>query len=103
VPPDLDDPKVSFSGGLYRYTTHALERMPERGIRIIEIEEVIGRDAPEVIEDYPLHALGPCCLVLGWADLARPLRIVVGYPGYEVVTVYEPDTAGWAEYRRRVA
>jgi hypothetical protein len=44
--------------------------------------------------------------ILGWADLARPLHIEVGYglipeAAIEVITVYEPDPREWYNYTRR--
>ncbi len=93
--------KVEVSAGRYRYSVHALEQMLEKGIRVNDVENALGRDDPELIEDYPFHVHGPCCLILGWADLARPLHAVVGYPAYSVVTVYEPDSARWVDYRQR--
>jgi hypothetical protein len=80
--------------------------MHKLGITTEDVEEAICRDAPEIIEDYPDDARGPACLILGWADLVRPLHIVVGYGSeadvaMEVVTVYEPDHGQWYNYRVR--
>lgn len=78
------------------------------GITAGDIEEAICRDTPEIIEDYPEDPRGPACLVLGWANLARPLHVVVGYGlipdiATEVVTVYEPDARQWHNLRVRRA
>ena len=102
MPPNLYDLRFAFREGRYRYSTHALEQILARGIRVSEVEEAIGRDAPEILEDYPVDARGPSCLILGWADLARPLHLVIGYPGFDVITVYEPDPSQWRDYRQRV-
>jgi hypothetical protein len=78
------------------YTTTGFPKMLKLGLKAEDVEEAICRDTPEIIEDYPNDERGPACLVLGWADLARPLHVVVGYGAtsdvvIEVVTVYEPD------------
>ncbi len=82
--------------------------MQKLGLRPEDLEEALCHDAPEIIEDYPDDVRGPACLVLGWADLARPLHVVVGYgdiPGadvpVEVCTVYEPDPRQWYNPRVR--
>ena len=81
--------------------------MLKLGLKIEDLEEAICGDAPEIIEDYEEDIRGPACLVLGWADLARPLHIEVGYglipeAVIEVITSYEPDPSKWYYgYRRR--
>jgi len=80
--------------------------MLKLGLNAENIEAAICDDRPEILEDYEFDARGPACLVLGWADLATPLHIVVGYgsePGVaiEVVTVYMPDDRQWHNYRTR--
>ena len=88
------------------FTTTGLPKMLKLGITAEDVENAVCRDDPEIIEDYPEDDRGPACLVLGWADLARPLHIVVGYGttldvAIELVTVYEPDRTQWYSYRVR--
>jgi hypothetical protein len=67
------------------------------------MDKAICDDAPKIVDDYPEDPRGPCCLVAGMIDLARPLHVVVGYvnepdlssdeeePYFDVITVYEPE------------
>lgn len=103
---NLEAIRASFCQGTYLFTTSGLPKMRKLGIKSSDVEEAICRDTPEIIEDYPEDERGPACLVLGWADLARPLHIVVGYgllPDVEteVITVYEPDHRQWHNHRVR--
>ena len=80
--------------------------MLKLGVKAKDLEEAVCRDSPEIIEDYPDDERGPACLVLGWADLARPLHVVIGYGfmadvAIEVVTVYEPNGSQWYNHRVR--
>ena len=67
----------------------------------------LARDAV-VIEDYPAHWLGACCLVLAHLADERSLHAVIGHAHepWTIVTVYLPDPAAWNEdftERRRQA
>lgn len=80
--------------------------MLKRGLKAEDLEEAICRDSPDIIEDYPGDDRGPACLVLGWADLARPLPVEVGYglmpeASIEVITVDEPDPREWYNHKVR--
>ena len=81
--------------------------MLKQGISRVDLRAAICDDSPEVIEDYPDDWRGPACLVLGWADMVRPVHVVVGYGhspevAVEVVTVYEPDARQWRNHRVRI-
>lgn len=102
---DLARIRAAFCDGTYLFTTTGLAKMLKRGISVEAVEEALCRDSPEIIEDYPDDARGPACLILGWADLVRPLHVEVGYGDLqnvpiEVITVYEPDTRQWANNLR---
>ena len=104
---DLNAIRKAFCDGTYMFTTTGLPKMLKIGVRQTDLIEAICRDAPEIIEDYPEDTRGPACLVLGWADLARPLHVVVGYGdtvdvSIEIVTVYEPDARRWRNHRVRI-
>jgi hypothetical protein len=103
---NLDTIRAAFCDGTYLFTTTGAAKMLKRGISVHDVEEALCRDFPEIIEDYPDDLRGPACLILGWADLARPLHVEVGYglaPAVvtEVITVYEPDTSKWYNSRVR--
>ena len=74
-------------------------------VTIAALENTLGGDAPEIVEDYPNHHLGPCCLILAWTPSNVPLHAVVGYRGDipDVVTVYSPpDSNEWeSDFRTR--
>ena len=96
----------AFCDGSYLFTTTGFPKMLKRGLKAEDLEEAVCHDAPEIIEDYPEDERGPACLVLGWADLTRPLHIEVGYglapeADIVVVTVYEPDPGEWYNHRVR--
>jgi hypothetical protein len=78
-----------------RLTLHAHAEMMEEGIRLDELLEALR--AAEMLEDYPGHRRGPCCLVLGWTALRRPLHVVCASAGSVliVITVYEPRPPKW--------
>ncbi|MBI4245626.1 MAG: DUF4258 domain-containing protein [Candidatus Rokubacteria bacterium] len=103
---NLDAIREAFCRGTYLFTVTGYPKMLKLGLKAADLEEAICQDAPEIIEDYPDDPRGPACLVLGWADLARPLHIVVGYGDLpnvpiEAVTVYEPDPRQWYDHRVR--
>ena len=102
---DLQRIRDAFCQGTYLFTTSGFPKMLKLGLTVQDVEEAICRDAPEIIEDYPDDNRGPACLVFGWADLARPLHVVIGYgePGVEtdVTTLYEPDPSEWYNYKVR--
>ncbi len=77
--------------------------MFERSFAIPDVRGVLEHG--ELIEDYPDATPYPSRLLLGWTPDRRPLHVVVGRNPEAVcfvVTVYEPDSAFWAdEFRRR--
>lgn len=102
MPADVTEIQQHFKQWHYRFTVHALERMLERDIDILEVEFAVGHDVPEVIEDYPDDPRGPSCLILGWTRDGRALHVQIGYTYMrEVITAYEPDEAQWIDLRQR--
>lgn len=84
----------------YRFREHAEEQLDARHIFRAEVEEAILEG--EIIEEYPDHHLGPCCLIYGRAKSGRYLHIVVSLPpDCWIITAYEPDPAQWIDRRRR--
>ena len=64
--------KSQAASGDYRVTQHAQQEMAEDEISLDDVLEAI-RDG-EILEHYPEHRRGACCLVLGPADEGPPLR-----------------------------
>lgn len=86
----------AISSGRYRYTLHAAKQRLARGIKRVEIEQAIARG--EIIEDYPQHHYGACCLILGTTDRGRPLHLLCSVQSVvDIITVYEPDPREWED------
>lgn len=96
---------ASFAQGVYNVTIHGFQEMGRDQITIDTLESTLGRNAPELLEDYPDDYRGPCCLILAWTPNNVPLHAVIGYGGDspDVVTVYSPpDLVIWEpDFRTR--
>jgi len=83
-------------------TVHGLKEATADDVSVGEVLQALLNEAAELIEDYPEHGRGPCCLVLGWTQAGRPLHLVVTHPpNVAVITVYVPDQVKWIDYRVR--
>jgi len=78
-----------------RITQHAHQEMVEENITLEEVIEAVC--AGEILENYPQHRRGACCLLHGVTRTGRPLHIVctTTRPKLIVVTVYEPRPPKW--------
>ena len=97
----LEDIKSQAAAERVRVTQHAAERMARERIDLDEILEAI-RNA-ELLEHYPEHRRGPCCLLHGRTNLGRHLHIVctTTQPVLVLITVYEPKLAKWITSKLR--
>ena len=89
----------------YEFSRHALDQTIRRRITVQEIEQA-ATNRLEIIEDYPNDKYGPSCLILGFTDTGRPLHVHCSYPErplVKIITVYEPDTNTWTNYRIRLS
>ena len=79
----------------FRLTQHAQQEMAEEGITLDEVEQAIL--VGSIIENYPQHRRGPCCLISGFTDSQRPLHIVctTEQSVLIIITVYEPKLPKW--------
>lgn len=57
-----------------RITQHAQQEMVEEDITLDEIMEAIATG--RILENYPGHRRGACCLLNGFARSGRPIHIV---------------------------
>jgi hypothetical protein len=89
------------TAGDHRYTVHAARQVVLRQVTDAELREALGNG--EIIEDYPNHHYGPCCLILGRTRSGRSLRLVCSDRAVvDIITVYEPDPSEWeADLRTR--
>jgi hypothetical protein len=78
-----------------RITQHAQQEMVEEDITLEEVLQAIA--TAHVLENYPEHRRGPCCLLNGLTRHARPLHIVctTAQPALIIITVYEPRPPKW--------
>ncbi len=81
--------------GHFKWTTHILARLQERGIQPSDVKHCIS--VGSILEVYPDNHPFPSCLVLGCSISGRPLHIVVG-AGEDflwLITAYYPDPDKW--------
>jgi hypothetical protein len=66
--------------------------MAERGIRPGHIREALLSEDAEIIEAYPDHFYGGCCLILGWWGDRRPLHVVIATSSpLRVISAWDPS------------
>lgn len=110
--PDLQILAACFRELAYDISLHAYEDMDHDGITEPMLDEAIGGDRPEVVEDNPTDPRGSSCLILAhvrteWGE-EIPIHVLVGYyrvpPRFpKVITAYLPDSARWdGGYRKRL-
>ncbi|MCH7756243.1 DUF4258 domain-containing protein [candidate division KSB1 bacterium] len=88
--------------GEYEYSRHAVDQSILREISNEEIIAVI--QSGEIIEDYPQDKYGPSCLIAGSTPKGRWVHVQVSYPGrpkVKVITVYQPNTEEWINFKMR--
>jgi hypothetical protein len=101
--PALESLRALARSESVRVTVHAHQEMVEDGITMDDVLEAIANC--DVIEDYPAHRRGACCLVNGTTRARRPLHIVctTAQPVLVIITVYEPKPPRWiTPIQRRV-
>jgi hypothetical protein len=89
-------------GESLRWTSHILQRLFQRNIRIDDVKAVLAKG--EIIEQYPNDYPFPSCLVLGYTAAGQPLHVVCGSNGVEMwlITAYFPNPVKWTEdFRQR--
>jgi hypothetical protein len=80
-----------------RVTVHAHQEMVEEGVTMDELLQ--AATSADIIEDYPSHRRGPCCLMHGVTLAGRHLHIVctTSLEKLVIITVYEPRPPKWPE------
>ena len=89
------------AAGELRVTENGQQEMAEEDVTLGEVLEAIA--AGQILENYPDHRRGPCCLVYGRTVQGRRLHIVCtsGQPVVIVITVYEPRPPKWVTPTQR--
>ncbi|MFQ5870051.1 MAG: DUF4258 domain-containing protein [Candidatus Zixiibacteriota bacterium] len=84
-----------------RVTQHAQQEMVEEDIVFDEVLEAIATG--KILEDYPEHRRGACCLLSGFTGSGRPLHIVctTAQTVLIIITVYEPKPPRWVTPTQR--
>ena len=84
-----------------RVTRHAQEEMVAEAILLDDVLNVIGTG--QVLEDYPTHRRGPCCLLYGVDSGGRDVHIVCTSDRSPliIITVYVPLPPKWVSPTER--
>src|SRR5438105_4771661 len=84
-----------------RVTQHAQQEMAEEEITLDEVLEAIA--SAQMLENYPEHRRGACCLLNGLSQAGRGLHVVctTARAILIIVTVYEPKPPKWVSPTRR--
>jgi hypothetical protein len=99
----LSQIRLLIRRGRYRLSLHAEQERDADHIEITELEEALGSDRLELVEDYPNDPRGHSHLVLGFTGSGAPLHAVCATheATLVLVTVYRPDPRLWHDYRVR--
>ena len=78
-----------------RITVHAHQEMVEEDVAIDEVRDVLLRAT--MVENYPEHKRGPCCLLCGQSSRDRYVHVVctTSLELAVIITVYEPKPPKW--------
>ena len=84
-----------------RITQHAQQEMAEEDITLDEVLQTIA--SAQLLENYPEHRRGPCCLLSGRTTNGRSVHIVctTAQPALIIITVYEPKPPKWVTPTQR--
>ncbi len=84
-----------------RVTQHAQQEMAEEDITLDDVLRAIAKG--QILENYPEHRRGACCLLNGVTKEGRPLHIVCTTvrPVLIIITVYEPKPPKWTTPTQR--
>jgi len=98
----IEQIRAKIQAGQFEFSKHAVDRSILRVVSVQEMYEAVANG--EIIEDYPDDKYGPSCLILGFTQAGRPLHIQYSYPSrplVKIITLYEPDSAQWIDFRVR--
>jgi hypothetical protein len=98
----IDEIRRRVARGDFEFSQHAVDQAILRHISVEELREAIAGGG--VIEVYPEDKYGPSCLIFGMTRGGRPIHVQCSDPSrpiVKVITVYEPDTALWIEFKVR--
>jgi len=84
-----------------RVTQHAQQEMTQEQILLDDLLVAISN--AQVLENYPEHRRGACCLLYGNDEAGRPIHIVctTAHPMLIIITVYLPKPPKWLSPTQR--
>lgn len=84
-----------------RITIHAQQEMVDEDISLDQVLQVIATG--QILENYPHHRRGACCLVNGLTQNGRPLHVIctTAQPVLILITAYEPKPPKWVTPTQR--
>ncbi len=87
--------QIQAAARAIRITDHAREEMEAEAITLAEVREAII--VGQIIEHYPDHKRGSCCLLYGLTAQNRPLHVVctTSLSLLVIITVYIPNAPKW--------
>lgn len=91
----LEHIKAHIKDGTIYFTLHAQQEMVNDDVTVDELLDALQNG--QVIENYPQHKRGPCCLISGKTFKGRFLHVVctTSLPELVIITVYEPMPPKW--------
>jgi len=91
------------AAGAVRVSQHAHVAMADESFRLDDVLQALSSPSAEIIEDYPIHRRGPCCLVNSRTAAGRAAHVVctTAQPVLILITVYEPSPPKWVTPRQR--
>jgi len=91
--------QAQVSSRAIRVTDHAREEMEDESISLSEVSQAILNG--QIIENYPEHKCGACCLLFRITSRKRPLHIVctTSFSMLVIITVYVPTFANCSSLR----
>jgi hypothetical protein len=98
----LEEIKKLVRLGLVRVTQHAHQEMVAEDYNWQDLFEAMFSGI--IIEDYPEHRRGACCLLGGETYKGRKAHIVctTDQPILVIITVYEPKLPKWKSLTERI-
>ena len=90
-----------IGAGAVRITQHAQQEMAEEAFAYDEVVHALR--GGEIIENYPEHRRGACCLLSGMTPLGRPVHVVCTTTKAVLIliTIYEPKPPKWVTPTQR--
>ena len=93
--------QVQSRAEILHITRHAQQEMVEEDISLDNLLETISQG--QILEDYPQHKRGACCLLSGLTAEGRAIHVVctTARPTLIIITAYEPKPPKWVTPTQR--